>query len=77
MTGVLSLLWFDIRNIRIKRESDRNEFEERYITKEYHCIICENAQLRTQKVLSEALNAAVLEIKSEIKKNGNGSGKGH
>ena len=82
ISGVLALLWFDIRAIRkekdnfsdrfrVQREDDLNIAYETFIKKEDHSILCENAMLRIEKSVALILKNAVSELKQEIR-NGNG-----
>lgn len=58
ITGILGLLWFDIRSIRQNKAG--------YLKEEKHELLCENAALRLEKKMDE-MKADII---NEIKKNG-------
>lgn len=79
MTGLLTLLWTDLRKIRTERESlmdmirsNAEEIDEKYMSMERHELICSNAALRMEQTVGKMLKEAVHELKEEIRKNGNG-----
>lgn len=81
VTGILSLLWWDIRNIRKdragaeekqrrQREIDINTYHETFLKKTDHVVLCENAVLRFEQIVGKMIKESVVELKAEIKKNG-------
>ena len=76
VTGILGLLWWDIRGIRKERddnykqrEIDINTAHEVFLKKTDHTVLCENAALKLEQILDSKLRLAVDEIKHEIKSN--------
>jgi len=64
-TGILGILWFDIRNIRkLYKNNDAG-----YLTEVKHKLICENSTLRFEAKLEEAKKEILIAIKN------NGKGK--
>ena len=90
MTGILGLLWFDLRNIRKEREQLTDlvrgseeaakklaiqvakEVDDKYMSKDYHSLICQNVTLTMERSFRVMLKDAVDEIKKEIRENGKG-----
>ena len=62
VAGILSILWFDIRNIR---QSYRDN-KEGYLTETKHALICENSTLKVEKKIDDMKD----EILTAIKNNG-------
>ena len=75
MAGILSLLWWDIRNIRGEVRdfrAGRKEIDETFMSKADHQLICENSLLRMEVNTAKVVAAATKEIMAAIKANGNG-----
>ena len=75
MAGILSLLWWDIRNIRGEVRdfrAGRKEIDETFMNKADHQLICENSLLRMEVNTAKVVAAATKEIMAAIKANGNG-----
>ena len=63
MSGLLGLLWFDLRSIR------KNVHEEMagYLTEEKHGLLCENSMLRVEKKIDTVKDEIIKEIKNNGK----------
>jgi len=59
-TGILSLLWVDLRNVR----KSYKENKEGYLTEEKHKLICENSMLRVEKKIDTVKMDIIKEIKN-------------
>lgn len=77
VTGILGLLWWDIRGIRKERddnqkqrEVDINNTQNTFMKRADHVVLCENAALKLEQILDNKLRVAVDEIKREIRNNG-------
>lgn len=55
ITGILGLLWFDIRNFRQNKAG--------YLKEEKHELLCENAALRLEKKIDEMKDDIIKEIR--------------
>ena len=69
IAGLLGILWWDIRGIRKSTRQDMNNFrketkEQEYLTESHHKLLCENATLRFQKIISDMKDEIIREIKS-------------
>lgn len=60
ITGILGLLWFDIRSIRQNKGG--------YLKEERHELLCENAALRLEKKIEEMKDEIIKEIKNNGRK---------
>ena len=67
-TGLLGLLWYDIRNIRIERQEQDVKIEEKFLPRLEHELLCKNAHLTLQSEIQKAKD----EIIGEIRINGQG-----
>jgi len=72
MTGILGLLWWDIRGVRKDRETLNKEIADTYLSKETHELLCKNAGLEFKNHVSGELKAVKDEILTAIKNNGKG-----
>lgn len=79
MTGLLSLLWWDIRDIRGEaatfrkdRQKLKDEIDEKYLAKEAHQLMCQNSILRMEVNTAKVVQAAAKDIMAAIKQNGGG-----
>ena len=57
-TGILGLLWYDIRCIRKERDTFRGEIKHEYLTKTTHDLLCAN--------VASLLKLDLLSVKEEI-----------
>ena len=55
ITGILSVLWFDIRSIRQNKAG--------FLKEDRHELLCENAALRLEKKMDEMQKEIIKEIK--------------
>ena len=60
ITGILSILWFDIRSIRQNKAG--------FLKEEKHELLCENAALRLEKKMDEMQKEIINEIKTNGKR---------
>jgi len=72
MTGILSVLWWDIRGIRKEREEQTKLMEDTYLKKETHDLLCKNAGLEFKNHVSQEIKVMRDEILTAIKNNGRG-----
>ena len=56
ITGVLGLLWVDLRSFRSNKAG--------YLKEEKHTLLCENAALRLEKKMDEMQKEIIKEIKN-------------
>ena len=60
ITGILGLLWFDIRGVRQNKDG--------FLKEEKHELLCENAALRLEKKMDEMQKEIIKEIKTNGKR---------
>ncbi len=65
-TGILGLLWFDIRGIRKERDTFKEDIKAEYLTEHTHSLLCDNRG----KQFTIDLMSAKEEIIQAIKDNG-------
>jgi hypothetical protein len=65
-TGILGVLWWDIRGIRKERDTFKDEIKEEYLTEHTHGLMCDNVA----KQFTINLMGAKDEIIQAIKDNG-------
>lgn len=81
VTGILGLLWWDIRMFRKSRDSTEEKqrqqreidiitYHDTFLKKSDHVILCENAVLRFEQTVGRMIKESSAELKAEIKKNG-------
>lgn len=71
ISGILTVLWFDIRNIRKERDEHKKKIKEQlkgYLEETRHSLLCENAALRFEAKLSEKLDDTKTVILAAIKR---------
>lgn len=79
VAGLLSIMWFDIRNIRKKnqendlnnekaRQAAREEIFNLFLTKDKHDLLCENSGLRIKEHVSTEIKASEKRILEAINK---------
>lgn len=71
-SGILGILWFDIRNIRKEREQHKekiNETLDEYLTKEKHEDVCKITILETMNKVEKKIDDSKEEILEAIKNN--------
>ena len=59
ITGLLGLLWFDIRGIRKERGEFKKEIDEKltdYLPEQRHALLCENAALKLEAKMDDMKN---------------------
>jgi len=71
ITGILGILWFDIRGIRKERTELKSTMYDEFYTKETHDLTCENVNLKQAKDIKEYIDIKFNDLKDFIKKNGN------
>lgn len=59
MTGLLGVLWFDLRTIRKEVKVQRDES----LSEKEHVILCENSTLRLEKTIVNMRDEILLAIK--------------
>ena len=67
ITGLLGLLWFDIRGIRKERETHKEKIDEKfkgYLKEEKHTLLCENATLRFEAKIDNMKDEILEAIKN-------------
>lgn len=72
ITGILGLLWFDIRNIRKGRDEHKkaiNKTLETYLTKDKHEDLCKITILETMNIVATKIDESKEEILEAIKNN--------
>ena len=65
-TGILGVLWWDIRGIRKERDTFKGEIKNEYLTQDTHALLCNNVG----KQFTIDLMSAKEEIIQAIKDNG-------
>jgi hypothetical protein len=73
MTGLMGVLWWDIRGIRKATEQDVDELKQEikgadYLTEAKHDLLCTNATLRFEKIVSGMRDEIIKEIKNNNRK---------
>lgn len=71
-SGILGLLWYDIRNIRKERDQHKkaiNETLDEYLTKEKHEDVCKITILETMNKVEKKIDESKEEILEAIKNN--------
>lgn len=72
ITGLLGLLWFDLRNIRKERDEHRKAIDGtlgEYLTKEKHEDVCKITILETMNKVEKKIDESKEEILEAIKNN--------
>ena len=69
MTGLMGVIWWDVRGIRKSTQKDMAEFKQEitnseYLPEEKHVLLCENASLRFERIVSDMKDEIIKEIKN-------------
>ena len=73
MTGLLGLLWYDVRKSRLLKEVIKEEVKREYLSKEVHTLLCNVQASNTENKILRAIHETKDEIIKEVKKlNGGG-----
>jgi len=70
ISGILGILWWDIRGIRNEREAHKTKIDEKfkgYLKEEKHELLCENATLRFEAKVDNMKNEILEAIKNNHK----------
>ncbi len=62
VTGILGVFWWDVRSIRKDKDTAKEENFKTFLTKDRHGLLCENAFLRVEKSIQEAVDTSKKEI---------------